>query len=96
MSDFRIQVDTLASSDGTGPVTAALGLNLNGASLEVQGNILSGVSTAGFTTSNNFFAGIVTSTTFSGNGSQLTGLPTFTTSKIIAYKYILSDPPLRS
>lgn len=54
MSDFRIQVDTLISSDGTGPVTAASGLNLNGASLEVQGNVLVGVATVGFTTSNNF------------------------------------------
>ena len=96
MSDFRIQVDTLVSSDGTGPVTAASGLNPNGASLEVQGNVLAGVATVGVTTSNNFFVGIVTSNNLSGNGSQLTGLPTFTTSKIIAYKYILSDPPLRS
>ena len=51
MSDFRIQVDTLVSSDGTGPVTAASGLNLNGASLEVQGNILVDVATVGVTTS---------------------------------------------
>lgn len=41
-------------------------------------------------------SGIVTATTFSGNGSQLTGIPITTISKAIAFKYILADPPLRA
>lgn len=97
MSDFRIQVDSLVSSDGTGAVSAGQGLNLSGSPFVLQSNIdISGISTLGFVSTTNVVVGVVTSNLFSGDGSQLTGLPTFTASKIIAYKYILSDPPLRS
>ena len=99
MSDFRIQVDSLVSSDGTGAVSAGQGLNLNGSLLSVSTGVnvnVTGIATIGVITATSAVAGILTSSTFKGDGSQITGTPTFTTSKIIAYKYILSDPPLRS
>jgi len=97
MSDFRVQVDSLVSSDGTGAVSAGQGLNLNGNSLSIPTNVnITGIATIGFITATSAVTGILTSSTFKGDGSQITGTPTFTTSKIIAYKYILSDPPLRS
>ena len=97
MSDFRVQVDSLVSSDGTGSVTVPQGLNLNGTVFTVSSSVsVSGIATIGFITATSAATGILTSTTFKGDGSQITGTPTFTTSKIIAYKYILSDPPLRS
>jgi hypothetical protein len=41
-------------------------------------------------------SGIVTASTFVGNGSGLTGVQSISSSKSIALKYIISDPPLRS
>ena len=97
MSDFRVQVDSLVSSDGTGVVTARQGLNLSGAVLVVPTNVNVGsFATVGVITTTGAVTGVTTATTLFGDGSQITGTPSFTLSKIIAYKYILSDPPLRS
>ena len=40
--------------------------------------------------------GVLTATTFSGNGSALTGFTFATTSNAYATKLIIADPPLRS
>lgn len=97
MSDFRVQVDSLVSSDGTGSVSVPQGLNLNGSLFAVPTDVnVSGIATIGVITTTGAVTGVVTSSTFKGDGSQITGGPSFTLSKIIAYKYILSDPPLRS
>lgn len=97
MSDLRFQVDSLVSSDGTGVVNATQGLNLNGNSLSIAANVnATGITTIGFMTATSTVTGILTSSMFAGDGSQITGTPSFTASKIIAYRYILSDPPLRS
>ena len=97
MSDFRVQVDSLVSSDGTGAVSALKGLNLSGSNLNVGTPVnVSGIATIGIVTTTGAVTGVVTATTLFGDGSQITGTPSFTLTKIIAYKYILSDPPLRS
>jgi hypothetical protein len=62
-----------------------------------SGANITGIMTASnFNASNANVTGVVTATSFIGSGANLTNLPVVSSSKIIAYKYILGDHPLRA
>jgi len=96
---MNIRSNSIANKTGTGAVTLSYGASIPpGQLLSVQGNLnISGIATVGFLTSQNAnITGVVTATTFSGNGSGLTNIPVVSASKSIALRYIIADPPLRS
>lgn len=71
----RIKVDSIEGSDGVNPVIVAFGASIpSGASL---------------TASNASFSGIVTATSFSGDGSQLTNVDIIGKQKAIAINYAI-------
>ena len=93
---FNVRVDSLTNKNNNGPVEVPSGLS---GELAANGNLYStGITTVGFITTQHATVGVVTATTFIGDGSGLTNVPTVTTSKSIALKLLLSpsDPPLRS
>ena len=95
----QIRVDTITDLNGFGPTELTYGASLpSGSKLTVQGNInLTGVTTVGFLTASNAnVTGVVTATSFVGNGSAISNIPSVSVSKSIALKLIISDPPLRS
>ena len=74
-SNSQIQVDSIESYDSIGPVIVSYGASIPaGQSISGSGNIN--------------IVGVVTATSFSGNGSDLTGLIIATASKTIAFTYI--------
>jgi hypothetical protein len=96
---MNVKTNSIVSSNGNDGVNLIDGAIIPAESkLTVNGNInLTGVSTVGILSATNaVVSGIVTATSFIGNGSQLTNISTVSISKSIALKYILSDPPLRS
>lgn len=98
MSDFRIQSDSIVSSDGTGSPSFLKGYTVsNNAPTEVQSSVnISGITTVGFLTATNMTVGVLTATRFDGDGSQLTNIPNVLTGKAYAIKILLADPPLRA
>ena len=88
----QIRVDSIVDLNGTGPTELTYGATLpSGSRLTVQGNanLTAGVTTVGFLTATNVnISGIVTATSFVGNGSGLTGLRSVTPSKSIAFAII--------
>jgi len=87
----QIRVDSITDVNGTGAVTLSYGASIpSGQLLNVQGNLnISGIATVGFLTAKNAnITGVVTATTFSGNGSQLTNIPVVSSSKSIALAII--------
>lgn len=65
--------------------------------VNIFGNIeTTGVVTTTILNSSSINSTNISSPNFVGNGSQLTNITTTNASKVIALKYILSDPPLRS
>ena len=95
----RIKVDSITDRNNSGQPTLTYGAILpSGSRLNVQGNVnISGVSTVGLLSATNAsVSGIVTASTFVGDGSQLTGLQSVSSSKSIALKTILDPLPFRS
>ena len=95
----RIKVDSITDRNNSGQPTLTYGATLpSGSRLNVQGNVnISGVSTVGLLSATNaVVSGIVTATSFIGDGSGLSNIASVSASKSIALKYIISDPPLRS
>jgi hypothetical protein len=99
---MKIKSDSIVSSNGSGPVEFSYGVSLPlGNKLNIQGDVninATGISTVGFLSATNVNAGVgnVTATSFVGDGSGLTGVPSVSVSKSIALRYIIADPPLRS
>lgn len=78
----RINVNQITSSSD-GPVNLNSGITIpSGKQFSIQGNVN--------------VTGVLTATSFTGDGSGLTGLPTITTSKVFAYKRILGFDEYRS
>ena len=94
---FNVRVDSFRNTNDDGPVEVPSGLSVTTGEFAIVGSVVtSGVTTVGFLTAQNATVGVITATTLIGDGSGLTNVPTVTTSKSIALKLILSDPPLRS
>ena len=96
---MKIRSDSIVSNNGNFPVEFTKGATLpSGSQLNVQGNInATGISTVGSLSATGInVTGVMTATTFVGDGSGVTNLPSITTGKTIALKYIIADPPLRS
>jgi len=71
----KIQVDSVEAYDPAGPVTVSYGASVpSGQTFTAEGNVN--------------IVGVVTATSFSGNGSGLTGLTIATQSKAIAFTLI--------
>lgn len=95
----QVRVDNIADLNGTGSVEFSKGATIpSGQTLTNNGNFnITGVSTVGFLTASNIsVSGIVTATSFIGNGSGLFGINVVSPAKSIALKYIIGDPPLKS
>ena len=87
----QIRVDSITDVNGTGAVTLSYGASIpSGQLLNVQGDLnISGIATVGFLTANNAnIIGVITATSFVGNGSQLTNVPVVSSSKSIALAII--------
>ena len=98
---MKIKSDSIVSSNGSGPVELSYGASLpSGTQLNIQGDVnisATGISTVEFLSVTNVNAsGVVTATSFVGDGSGLTAVPSVSASKSIALRYIIADPPLRS
>lgn len=79
----RIRVNNISNRTDDGPVTFTRGISIpSGSTLSSQGGMN--------------VVGIISSTSFSGNGASLTGINIASVNRIFAVKYILADPPLRS
>lgn len=97
---MNIKTNSIVSNNGNDGVNLITGITLpSGYSLAVNGSInIVGVSTVdGLSITNNaIVSGIITATSFRGDGSQLTGVPSVEISKSIAQKIILDPWFLRS
>ena len=88
----QIRVDQVVDLAGTGAPELTHGATLAaGGILSSSGNInITGIATVGVITSTNMSTGVVTATSFVGDGSQLTGLTVLGESKAIAFAIIQS------
>ena len=87
----QIRVDSIADLNGTAATELTYGATLPALSkLTVNGNInVAGVSTVGLLSATNAsVSGIVTATSFVGDGSQLTGIQSVGPSKSVAFAII--------
>lgn len=83
----QIQVDSIEAYSPVGPVNCGYGASVPAGELfRVNGGIsVSGVLTCGSATLSNLnTVGVITASSFSGNGANLTGLPIVNVSKTIA------------
>ena len=95
----RLNVNTITDRNDSGAPELTYGATLpSGSKLTVNGNInLTGVSTIGILSATNaVIIGVVTATSFRGDGSQLTGVQSVDPSKSIALRFIIADHPHRS
>ena len=94
----RVRVNTIVNREENGAPTFTNGLTVPaGATFELGGGVnISGIATVGFLTATNMTVGVLTATSFVGDGSQLTSIPVMSTSKAIAIKYILDPLPFRA
>ena len=89
----QVRVDIIVDLNETGPVELSNGAIIpSGQTLTANGNLnLIGVSTVGFLTASNVnVSGVVTASSFVGDGSGLTGLQVVSSSKSIAFAIIQS------
>ena len=95
----RLKVNTITDRNNSGAPLLIHGSTFPPESqLNVQGNLnLTGISTVGFLSiSNANVSGIVTASSFTGDGSGLVGVPVVSASKSIALKIVLDPLPFRS
>ena len=96
---MNIRTNSIVSKNGNSDINLIYGASLpSGIKLDPKGNVnITGISTVGFLTASNAnFTGIVTANFFKGDGFQLTNVPSVTSSKSIALRYIIADHPHRS
>jgi len=88
----QIRVDSISDLNGTGSPELTQGATIpSTGTLTVNGNInSSGIATVGSLSATNVSVGIITATTFVGDGSQLTGLQVTGASKSIAFAIVQS------
>ena len=90
---MKIKSDSIVSSNGSGPVELTYGASFpSGSQLNIQGDVninATGISTVGFLSATSINAsGTVTATSFVGDGSGLTAVPSVSASKSIALAII--------
>ena len=95
---MRIRSDSIVSSDGNSEVSAVNGVTVSsGYTIHSQGNVsVSGIGTIPFVTTTDASVGILTAVTFEGDGSGLNDVPTVSSSKSIALRFVIGDHPHRS
>lgn len=95
---MNIKSDSVVGSNGVSSPNFPDGVNIGQNKLNHYGDSnFVGISTLANINSNTSISNVVYSTAYVGDASGLTGIVTTTTSsKVVALKYILSDPPLRS
>ena len=86
----RLKVDSIRNRNDDGAPSLPKGASIpSGATLTANGNLsVTGVSTVGFLTTQNATVGIVTASSFVGDGSGLTGLSVLGEAKAIAFAYL--------
>jgi len=95
---MNIRTNSIVNKTGDGAVNLPNKTSLpTGSIFNVAGDInATGITTVGFLTAKNAnISGIITATTFVGDGSGLQNVASVSASKSIALKLIISDPPLR-
>ena len=97
MSKVKVNVITNKNEDGAVELTQG-GTIPAGKQLSITANSdITGIMTVGtYSAANVNVSGVVTAAFYIGSGENLTNLPSVSSSKIIAYRYILGDPPLRA
>ena len=92
-----IRTNSIENYTGTGPVELPDSISIGSSVIPISGGLnLTGISTFADISASNIPSTTITATRFVGDGSQITGLSTTTSSRIIALKYIFADPPLRA
>ncbi len=94
----RLKVDSIRNRNDDGAPSLIKGASIpSGANLTVNGDLnLTGVTTVGFLTTQNATVGIVTASSFVGDGSGLTSLQTTSAAKAYALRSLLDPLPFRS
>ena len=95
----KIKVNRITNKNEDGGVEFTHGATIpSGKQLNVTGGVnVTGILTAtNYNVTNVNVSGIVTASSFSGNGSQLTSLPSVSNGKMIAYKGILGYDEYRA
>ena len=94
----RLRVDSIRNRNDDGPPSLIKGASIpSGEVLSVVGNIsVSGVTTVGFLTAQNATVGVLTATSFIGDGSGLTSLQVVGPAKAYALRNFLDPLPFRS
>ncbi len=95
----KIRADSIVDTNDAAAVELTYGASIPvGQTFNIQGNLNhTGISTVGILTITNAnVSGIVTATTFKGNGAGLTNIPAASIGKIFALQTILDPMPFRS
>ena len=95
----KIKVNTISNRSEDAAVELIQGATIpSGKELTLTGNgNITGIMTVtNYDATNVNVTGVVTATSFSGSGANLDNLPSVASGKLIAYSYVLGDPPLRS
>jgi len=95
---MRLKTNSIVNANNDGPVIIPeTKIDLNDSSIIISGNVeVLGITTVvGPMVASNASVGVITASSFVGDGSGL-DVPSVSISKSIALKYIISDPPLRS
>lgn len=95
---MNIKSNSVVGSNGVSSPSFPDGMKMSGNIINNYGNLnLIGITTLSNINANTSISNVVYSTSYVGDASGLTGIVTTTTSsKVIALKYLFSDPPLRS
>ena len=94
----RLKVDSIRNRNDDGPPSLLKGASIpSGGLLNVSGDLnITGVTTVGFLTAQNATVGVLTATSFIGDGSGLTSLQVVGPAKAYALRNFLDPLPFRS
>lgn len=93
---MNIKSNSVVGSNGSSPVSLPNSISIGSSIINVSGNIQSELVTTTILNTTTVNVTTVNSNRYLGDGSQITGLPSTNARKIIAFKYIFADPPLRA
>ena len=86
----QVRVDQITNLNGDGPTELVHGATVPiGQPFNIGGDLnITGITTVGFLSTQNAVVGIITATSFVGDGSGLIGLQVLGEAKAIAFAYI--------